>query len=508
MKRRNSNSNDSLKLPSRKRSKHLVDRDNKTNNDTFMTSEFTEQWSNEFDENKLNIVARNAITSSGAMEASTNINMENKVSHIFLNSIKPFHVKATNQGYSGRCWMFSGLNIFRYMIINSLNAHDFEFSQTYLFFWDKFERSNSIIQWYIDNPGKEYDDRLSKIMSGQFLDDGGYWNYFTNLVKKYGFIPKSAMNETYPSWVSETMNTILKRQSMSCVAHIKRLQKRRNTTREMIMNAKNETMKQIYHSLIKFLGKPPETFDWYYETNTGESNCIPDLTPASFSDLILKHIDLDDFVVLSNIPHKDRPYYQTYEIPESNNVQGGDHLKMMNVPIEEMKKAAALSILAKIPVWFAGDVSRGFNPYKSALDENLFDYDEMFGPNHETSKEDKINCGLTEGNHAMTLVGVNFGKDDKPNRWQVENSWGYYDHQVPGMDGFLSMSDEWFSDNLVQIAVNKRCLTPYMKRCLKAEPIRLQMWDNMAPAMKVVSIKKPDNLLKRAEERFDQAKKK
>lgn len=38
---------------------------------------------------------------------------------------------------SGRCWIFSCLNVMRLPFMKKFNIEEFEFSQSYLFFWDK-----------------------------------------------------------------------------------------------------------------------------------------------------------------------------------------------------------------------------------------------------------------------------------------------------------------------------------------------------------------------------------
>lgn len=38
---------------------------------------------------------------------------------------------------SGRCWIFSCLNVMRLPFMKKFNLEEFEFSQSYLFFWDK-----------------------------------------------------------------------------------------------------------------------------------------------------------------------------------------------------------------------------------------------------------------------------------------------------------------------------------------------------------------------------------
>ncbi|MGO3549104.1 MAG: C1 family peptidase, partial [Paucilactobacillus nenjiangensis] len=47
-----------------------------------------------------------------------------------------------NQKQSGRCWMFAALNTMRHDMANKLGLKKFELSQSYTFFWDKFEKAN------------------------------------------------------------------------------------------------------------------------------------------------------------------------------------------------------------------------------------------------------------------------------------------------------------------------------------------------------------------------------
>ena len=68
---------------------------------TRLTRDFIEGCNKRFKKNKSNIIARNAITSVGATLSSTDSNVANDVTHVFMNTIKKAGVKATNQGYSG-----------------------------------------------------------------------------------------------------------------------------------------------------------------------------------------------------------------------------------------------------------------------------------------------------------------------------------------------------------------------------------------------------------------------
>jgi len=432
------------------------------------------EYEDKFNKNPMHTLAKNAVTSVGAQNASLDNTKANMVSHVFLNSLKPHNHRVTNQESSGRCWMFAGLNIYRYLLIRAMDLERFEFSETYLFFYDKLERANYILQYFIDNPNATHEDRNAILVLTDHYGDGGYWNFFSNLIDKYGLVPKECMEETYHSGWSEEMNGILRGHIVSCV---NQMMKTKNKEK-----LKDETMENIYNCLVKFLGQPPKKFNWYFENNNHEKNAITNMTPQSFYGMV-KAVNAKDFVVLVNIP--DKEYYKTYQIKDQNNMVGGNECVILNLPIHELKKYASKSIDKGVPVWFAGDVSKGFGYHKSVLDEDIYDTDLLFGKQYKWTKGEKLRLRYTVANHAMTLTGVNYNNSGQPFSWQVENSWGYYDHESPGLDGFLTMSNSWFENNLVQISVNKNFLSRNILKCLKLKPVLLEPWDYMAPALKV-----------------------
>ena len=65
----------------------------------------------------------------------------------------------TDQKSSGRCWMFSGLNVLRSNYMNHADSVSIEFSWAYLFFWDQLEKSNLMLQGGIDTAKKPIDDQ-------------------------------------------------------------------------------------------------------------------------------------------------------------------------------------------------------------------------------------------------------------------------------------------------------------------------------------------------------------
>ena len=122
------------------------------------------------------------------------------------------HSKISYQKATGRCWLFAALNMIRSQFILSRNLpKDFEFSQSYLFFWDKYERINYFFESCQNTKNKELDSQLVQNILQSPVCDGGQWQMFVNLVTKYGLVPKSVYPETLHSSNSAELNMVLKK---------------------------------------------------------------------------------------------------------------------------------------------------------------------------------------------------------------------------------------------------------------------------------------------------------
>ena len=436
------------------------------------------------------VLTRNAMVNIGLYPVAIDNQKSNKVNHIFLNTIKGEHVKATNQEASGRCWMFAGLNMFRHFVIKIFDLKNFEFSEIYLFFWDKIERADMFLQEMIelsDEPidhykvgvKTHYSERLKEKLEYPILD-GGYWNYFASLVDKYGLVPKTAMDETVASCNTDEMNEQLNTRLREATCFLRK--KKRRMTPEQIQEYRKTVMKQIYDIVAFFLGQPPEKFQWSFTNKENESQTIIDLHPKKFKEMILPDVSLsDDFVVLANYPIEGWPEYQLLEIKQDMNIVGGRTHKMLNLPSTELEKYVMRSVHAGWPVWFTGDVSRGFHPRKAALNEELINNDLVLGKSvYHMNKGERFLYNDSFGNHAMTIIGYDVDEKGKPDKWQVENSWGYYDDEEPGEDGFLTASAAWFRENVYEAVLMKKSLSRHLKRCLKQPAIQLKSWGEAA----------------------------
>ncbi len=469
-----------------------------------LNTEYLRSLNKKFKESDNLRLLRNSVISVGPEFLSVDSERLGDITHIFLKTLKEKDVKATNQEQSGRCWMFAGLNIFRHTVIKLFNMENFEFSETYLNFYDRLERCNTFLEYFLKDPEKIYKidkDKLTEFYTKAFMSDGGWWNMFVNLVKKYGVVPKSAMSETFSSVDSELMNTTLENIVISTVFEMK------NNPKEK-QKIKDKAIERIHNCLVMFLGNPPEKFTWFYTDKDGHSLANSSLTPASFTELIFKSlgffidntglvaekipepnfsemntINPEDFVILSNIPARGFKFYQKYQVHNTKNIKGSSDLTFINLPIEELITHTVKSIDRMVPVWFSGDVTKGCNFFHMSLDEKLTDRSLLFGKDYPISKGDKIDSWQTSGCHAMVFMGYNKEHKGKVLNFQVENSWGYLDNETPGQDGFFCATADWFENNVMEVVIHKNFLSRKISKCLEQKPIVLDPWSAAAPAL-------------------------
>ena len=448
-----------------------------------ITNDFLNSNKRKFNSNIVDNITKNSVNTMGARLSCINSEEVNKAQHIFLNTVKKENLKATNQGSSGRCWMFAGLNVFRHIVVELYNLEQFEFSETYLYFYDKLERSNTYLQWYIDNYKTfDFNSRITEYMFNYYMGDGGYWSTFANLVEKYGLVPKSAMPETYQSNDSEDMNMIIMEDLQYCIS---KMYKTKNV--DKMKKLKEKTMENIYKNLVKFLGEPPKNFTWIFKSDDNP-NAVTEITPLKFKEILLPGIDIRDFVLLSSIPTLKNK--EKYEVEFTSNIIEGENNVVINLPLEDLKRTAKNSILSGFAVWFAADVIKKYDFFDSVLSENVIKTETLFGEHKNFSRLERIKFGNIQSTHAMVLTGVNLDQNQKPLYWQVENSWGYWDNEVDGQNGFLSMNDNWW-EYITEIVVHKKFISRSIKKVLKKKEIPIKPWDNVNKSLKVNNIKIP-----------------
>ncbi len=420
---------------------------------------------------RANRVAMNAATTVGVNAAAKNPLATRTDLHQYSISLKQGEI--TNQKSSGRCWMFASLNTMRFRMMQKLNLETFELSEAYTLFYDKLEKSNYFLESILETMDEPTSGRLISWLLMGPLGDGGQWDMICGLIEKYGVVPKESYPETYNSSKTGEMNSVMteKLREFACIL---RKEYKAGATEARLRELKEEMMAKIYDMLCISLGVPPKTVD--LEVRDKDGNFIRDtgLTPQEFYK---KYIDmnLDDYVSVINAPTEDKPFYHSYTVKFLGNVKEGRPIKYVNLPIEELKKAAIAQMQDGEPVWFGCDVGKSSEREKGIMALDVYDKADLFKTEFTMNKAERLDYGHSLMTHAMVFQGVNLDENGKPNRWRVENSWG----KDPGKDGYYVMSDAWFDEYTYQIVINKKYLSEEALAAYAEEPIKLEPWDPM-----------------------------
>tara|TARA_B100000674_G_scaffold490254_1_gene505745 strand:- start:160 stop:1506 length:1347 start_codon:yes stop_codon:yes gene_type:complete len=401
-----------------------------------------------------NNVALNSVSNNNLNDVALNRENYQQISHIFSHRVKN-EGKVTNQKSSGRCWIFAALNMMRLPTMEKYNLeNDFEFSQSYVFFWDKLERCNYFLECIYNTIESERDSREIKHLLTDPLCDGGQWDMFVNIVEKYGLVPKSVYNESHNSSNSRRMNWVLtyKLREYACIIR----EKSENGSKKEL---KDKFMSEIYEILCIFLGEPPSKFNWEYYDKNKEYHRVKGMTPLEFYNNL--SIKCNDYYCLIHDPRNE--YNKCYSVKYLGNVVEGRKIKYINLPIEKIKKYAVKSIKENESVWFGCDVGKWFERKKCVMDTDVFNYEEIFNTEFGLNKRERLNYGESLMTHAMLFTGLDCEEENNTvknetetivNKWRVENSWS----ESGPAKGYYIMTDKWFDEYVYEVVLHKKHL--------------------------------------------------
>lgn len=392
----------------------------------------------------------------------------------------------TDQKSSGRCWLFTGLNVLRARMIDKYDLGAFTFSQNYVFFYDQLEKSNLFLQGVIDTKDLPFDDRKVDWLFSNPIGDGGQFTGVSDLATKYGLVPSEVMPETYSSnntsQMSAQIKNVLRQGGLklrsvydaSGVAELKgkKAESAKAEVEAKLQTVKEEVLSDVYRILALCLGVPPTEFDWTRYDSKGEFVSTEKYTPKSFYDKYVGE-DLDgNYVMLMNDPT--REYGKVYEIDYDRHVYDGKNWVYVNLPMDRIREVAVNSIKDNTAMYFSCDVAKFLDRKKGVMDLANFDYESLFGVEFTMDKQQRVQTHASGSSHAMTLIAVDL-KDGKPQKWMVENSWGA-DY---GYKGCLIMTDEWFAEYMFRVVAEKKYVPADILEMLNEEPVQLPAWDPM-----------------------------
>lgn len=437
---------------------------------TPITQELLGQWQEEFRSSPERRVATLALSRTDLNDVAFDPAAANRLRHKFTIEIDT--MKATTQQASGRCWLFAALNVLREQLGKAKNIEQFEFSQSYLAFWDKFERANYFLESILSTADLPTDDRVVQHILTTGVHDGGQWDMFVQIVEKYGLVPKDVYDEPYQVCHTRSMNAQLNRYLKACAVKLRALVKR-GAAAEEVTAEKNAMLGKVYGFLCSCYGEPPKAFDFEYVDKDDVYHVERGLTPMQFyrdniGDTLARTVGI------IHAPTADKPFHRTFTVKLLGNVVGGKGVKYLNLPMEEFKAAIIAQLKAGKVVWFGSDVGKFGQREIGIWDDRSFDFAAMTGLDLELDKAESLDYWYAAMNHAMVLTGVNLDAEGKPTRWRIENSWG----DKNGDKGYYVCSDSWFDRYVFQAAVEREYLGEAAALTAQ-EPIELAPWDPM-----------------------------
>lgn len=237
---------------------------------------------------------------------------------------------------------------------------------------------------------------------------------------------------------------------------------------------KKEILKDVYRILSLCLGEPPHTFTWRYKDKEGNIKELANYTPLQFYKAITPaDYSPENYVMIMNDPT--REYYKLYEIQNYRNAVEGVNWVYLNLPNEDIKKAALASIKNNEAMYASCDVGKQHQRETGILDPEMYDYESLLGVKLNMDKKARILTRQSGSSHAMTLVGCDTDENDQPVKWEFENSWG----TKAGNQGYLTFTDKWFDEYMFRIVIHRKYLDEKAIHSLKSKPIPLPVWDYM-----------------------------
>lgn len=402
---------------------------------------------------------RNAIASNSIDDLAKNFRNQGPVDTYF--SVETPKQSIHDQKSSGRCWLFSGLNVLRSKFARQhADSVKVEYSQAYLFFYDQLEKANLFLQGVIDCANKPMEDDEVRFFFKSPIGDGGTFCGVADLADKYGLVPMEVMPETYSAENTSRMARLVSSKLREYGLELRKMVAEKKG-KGAIKARKTEMLQTVYRILSLSLGEPVRSFTFAFKDKNGKQIGEPRVyTPKEFYKETVGGPINGTFIMAMNDPR--RPYYKTYEVEFDRHTYDGHNWKYINLPMEDIAKLAIASLRDSAKMYSSYDVGKQLDRKRGYLDLDNYDYGTLFGTSFPMDKADRISTFDSGSTHAMTLTAVDLDAKGQPVKWKVENSWG----ATYGQQGCLIMTNRWFNEYMFRLVVDKKYV---LENILKAE---------------------------------------
>jgi bleomycin hydrolase len=417
---------------------------------------------------------RNALASN-AIDALAK-NQQNAGALDTYFSVETKKQSITNQKSSGRCWMFSGLNVLRANFAKRTDSLKVTFSQDYLFFYDQLEKANLMLQGVIDTGKKPIDDLRVQFFFHHPLNDGGTFCGVADLTEKYGLVPTEIQPETFSAESTSRMSRLISSKLREFGLELRKMVADGKKAKD-IQQRKTEMLSEVYHMLVITLGEPVKEFTYAFRDKNGKAlTPAKKYTPQSFYQEVVGDKLNGTFIMVMNDPRRD--YYKTYEVEYDRHVYDGHNWKYLNLPMEEIEALAIASLKDGRKLYSSYDAGKQLDRKRGYADTENFDYASLFGTTFNMTKAERIATFDSGSTHAMTLTAVDLDAQGLPLKWKVENSWG----ADSGYQGCVIMTARWFREYMFRLVVDKQYVSEKLLKDYEQKPIMVMPEDPLFSA--------------------------
>lgn len=369
-----------------------------------------------------------SIQKNGLEKTCLNSSLLNQISYSF--NIEIPEVPIFHQQDSYQCYIYAFLRVMKSILIKYCSSHfqHVDFSASYLDFYDKLEKINTVYNKLFEQSDLTLDFIFQTV--NQYIGLYGNFHYCKQLVDKYGIV----FEEDMPTSIHFHAKEIIELLKNKIKSDAKILL---SSPKELFPILKKKLMKEAYDFLSQIYGNPP-TFLFYEQVF---------YTPWEWKECYLQN-HLDDYITLTTYPisvlHQSFSYLPSVYLHQREIIQ--------QVSIEQMKHAIIEQLKDSIAVWFSCEESTSAYYDGNVLDPNVFRYSDLFHIS-SLSQQEKLIGDFIRYDHAMCITGALL-LNQEIKQFKVDNSFG--NHGL--YQGHFIMTNDFLEQCVITINVNKKYL--------------------------------------------------